>query len=489
MRKGVSLTLLFKIMDQSFWMDLTSLTVLAADFMWASLFYYALANPLAGWGRSCLFLALALFSTNFLSKALSFTKLKLWLQRFIFAVWMLFVLLISYQVLFFFPVKPTLLTLFTNPIQQLIQSQASANYYWHFVIVLLILWRAGSLNSRSLELFSANAGFQLGVLMFVVYGFAFGWPIYAQATFNFILFLFFSLIGMGASRLIGIGILRTGKENKISSAWPVWLLLAVFSIVVVSVLIGLLGNQILARAITTIFILLMAALAIFLFIIMYPIIWLIQQLVALARIIFNLNADTSTLFANLNERISDLGQTSSNSESVINFLKTIQPWVVGIIVLVLFSLIALSLSAFKRQKQKRLRMLSSDAERPVLKKPPKPDKGLGFFDRIRHNRRLLAAERIRRIYIRFMDLCASLKRPRPEATTPLEFFPIARDLLPGVEDELWLITESYNRIRYGELPEHENEVQEIETAWKNVRLAGVKLLRIMKKNARNSSTA
>ena len=86
--------------------------------------------------------------------------------------------------------------------------------------------------------------------------------------------------------------------------------------------------------------------------------------------------------------------------------------------------------------------------------------------------RLRAAARIRRIYADFMDLCAALGLEREDSQTPLEFLPQTLGLFPQSYQELALITESYQRVRYGEHPETHQEVQDVEQAWKQVSEAG-----------------
>ena len=97
--------------------------------------------------------------------------------------------------------------------------------------------------------------------------------------------------------------------------------------------------------------------------------------------------------------------------------------------------------------------------------------------RLTPGRRLLAAARVRRIYARLMDLCASLRRPRPPGLTPLEFLPKIGELLPGANDSLILVTEAYIKVRYGGYPETQEEVEAIEAAWKHIQAEGLKLKR------------
>ena len=87
-------------------------------------------------------------------------------------------------------------------------------------------------------------------------------------------------------------------------------------------------------------------------------------------------------------------------------------------------------------------------------------------------RKFLMAARIRRIYARLMDLSAKLGHPRPLSSTPLEFIPSLEKLLPDSKRELDVITQAYLRVRYGEFPETNQEVEIVETAWNHVRSHG-----------------
>ncbi len=102
--------------------------------------------------------------------------------------------------------------------------------------------------------------------------------------------------------------------------------------------------------------------------------------------------------------------------------------------------------------------------------------------RLNRRERIKAAARIRRIYAEFMELCENLELARAESQTPLEFLPLALRIFPQTSKELELITDSYQRVRYGELPETHQEVQEVEQAWKQVRELGD----LLKKQLNNS---
>ncbi len=80
-----------------------------------------------------------------------------------------------------------------------------------------------------------------------------------------------------------------------------------------------------------------------------------------------------------------------------------------------------------------------------------------------------AATRIRRIYAELIDQSARLGSPRPESFTPLEFLPLLIRQFPGSAADLELITHAYIRIRYGEMPEIPQQLEEVEIAWARVK--------------------
>ena len=86
--------------------------------------------------------------------------------------------------------------------------------------------------------------------------------------------------------------------------------------------------------------------------------------------------------------------------------------------------------------------------------------------------RMRAAARIRRIYADFMDLCEDVGLVRADSQTPHEFLPQTASLFSQTYAEIGLITESYQRVRYGEFPETHQEVLDVEQAWSQVREAG-----------------
>jgi hypothetical protein len=103
--------------------------------------------------------------------------------------------------------------------------------------------------------------------------------------------------------------------------------------------------------------------------------------------------------------------------------------------------------------------------------------GLKGLVRFQTDRRLWAAARIRRIYAKLMALCERLEAARPQAQTPNEYLPTLKMLFPMHYAEVELLTAAYVRVRYGELPEGEQELRGVEAAWKRVRAQGELVLK------------
>ncbi len=101
----------------------------------------------------------------------------------------------------------------------------------------------------------------------------------------------------------------------------------------------------------------------------------------------------------------------------------------------------------------------------------------GLADRLRPKQRRLAAARVRRIYAELLDLCNELGRPRSAGRTPLEFLPEMGEMFSAFGADLNMLTQAYLKVRYGELPETQAEVDDVEQAWQRLQEEGERLKR------------
>lgn len=68
-----------------------------------------------------------------------------------------------------------------------------------------------------------------------------------------------------------------------------------------------------------------------------------------------------------------------------------------------------------------------------------------------------------------MAFCEKLDTPRLPAFTPQEFLPQLISLFPDYSNEVTLLTDVYQRVRYGEIPESSEEMRQIIAAWNAVK--------------------
>ena len=95
-----------------------------------------------------------------------------------------------------------------------------------------------------------------------------------------------------------------------------------------------------------------------------------------------------------------------------------------------------------------------------------------FWKKFIHPRQMLAAARIRQIYAQLLDLCRRAGQKRPPAQTPLEFAVTIESLFPERKEEIILITQAYLKVRYGEFPENDQEVEQVVSAWNKIKSQG-----------------
>ncbi len=107
------------------------------------------------------------------------------------------------------------------------------------------------------------------------------------------------------------------------------------------------------------------------------------------------------------------------------------------------------------------------------------------IQQLRYGRRWLAAAKIRRIYIQLMKMCEDLGFPRTLSQTPHEFLPTLEHYMPTHIDDLVRITDAYVRTRYGEYPEHREDIVAFASAWRRIRDQGEMLRKSRRSGGRS----
>jgi hypothetical protein len=366
-----------------------------------------------------------------------------------------------------------------------------------FIVILTILisfWRGVTLAQEHIGPSSVMSHFWFGIVMFVVFVFLITLATGENAGEFFYLFLFSSLVGVSIARMTVVGMVRGGMENRFNRSWFLGILLASLIVVGLSSLFrGVFADQF--NWIGTIFLGLFGSLLILIWLIITPVfsflITILGNLFQNSQAILNLRAalqNLSNVMLTLWKKISDLIEQSGIRNLILRWSPTIKTIIlVSILLLVIVGIILWMAIKLWRDRERRL---VNDEEKENLKGGnilhSLLDMLINGWNRtissleqlidFKQRRRIRVAARIRQVYAELMDLCETLGQPRPNAITPLEFVPKLEHIFPQFCLEIGMITQAYLGVRYGLLPETQNDVADIEAAWKKLHTAGHELL-------------
>ncbi len=96
----------------------------------------------------------------------------------------------------------------------------------------------------------------------------------------------------------------------------------------------------------------------------------------------------------------------------------------------------------------------------------RPNFGQRMLQRLGFLTRWRTAASIRSIYQQMCQAAASVGYARSDTETPYEYLDTLAKVWPDDRPQSMLITEAYIRIRYGEIPETKDELEEIQEAWR-----------------------
>jgi hypothetical protein len=351
------------------------------------------------------------------------------------------------------------------------------------LLAVFLVWRSGIfLGNQGIGTHWVIRQFRIGILMLAVFMVATLLGDYQLPTYAVYLFLFSSLLAMGAARIATQNRLRGGVIGPFDINWLGGMVLAALIVVMFAAGVGilmegpvgqwiLLGVEIVIVAIVLVFV--------------GPFL--------LAPFLLGLIAGKILDIAPAEEIVDPIQNLEKSIDDIMEVVLEVEPaqfdttWlmsyikpVLAVIVLVMVTLTLIRTIKIVRRRRGRYQegfftyesMSLLDAMRAAWR-----ERGLKFRERLnaarlRYADRLKAAARIRRVYASLLDLSHDLGVERPVANTPLEFLPKLISIYPFYEDELRLITHAYIRVRYGQLPEHEDQVLVVEEAWERVKVFG-----------------
>ncbi len=367
------------------------------------------------------------------------------------------------------------------------------------VTVLLATWRGLAIAQSHIGPSTVMDHFWLGIVMYIIFIFVNTLVTGETPAQFFFLFLFASLLAMCTARLTVVGMLRGGNENKFNRLWLVGMVLAAVLVVSLSALLGnLVGSQF--GWFGSLLLEILGGIMVILWIVLSPVLSIIINIVTT---IFNSQAmkNLAQGLQNLDQVIQGFGRNILDmlgQNPIAQFFDrygSIVRTVIFIAIIVLLILGVVAWMAIRLWQDRMRRQLSGEQKSSLSAASLIQDLlallrhgfegalgSLASLTDFNRRQRMRAAARIRQVYAELMELCASLDHPRHDADTPLEFLPELVDLFPTLQLEAATITNAYNCIRYGQLPETLQDVQEVEIAWKKLRLAGKELSDAQKHN-------
>jgi hypothetical protein len=411
-------------------------------------------------------------------------------------------MIIGLQVLLYKAEWISLLDLLNRPIRSFADmGNLIPPEFWIMLFALFVSWRGIVYSDYHVGPVNALSGFRLGIIMFFLYGLALPFT-QGSPYLALYIFLFSSLMAMSSSRIAVLNQLRGGVNIRFSVPWIAGITTIILGIVTLSAALVWLARERLFSVFTAVF----SALIYVLALIFSPLMWLFLRFAfwlfeviridalftALRNILIRLQLLIQSLIAMVSQWVQFLKLDKVN-EIIVQLVgyKSVYLW--GILtVIVLIILLVLRRTVWKREGGEDLDSQSAKMDQNLLsylkaalrRSLEKLADNLDDLLRLRQARQYLAAARIRRIYARLLTLSAKLDLPRPAARTPLEFLPSLQALFPGLKGELSTITDAYLLVRYGELPESPEALQDVETAWHLVSAEGADQLRARRRAGR-----
>jgi hypothetical protein len=344
-----------------------------------------------------------------------------------------------------------------------------------FLLILFLWWRGLSLASRPVDIKDVGLRLRVSSLLIlplvVAITSASGTPMFA-----FVLFYFFvSLVAVSLTRAEEIALDSTGHSFPLRARWLGAISLTSLALVSAAALLALAisgqGLDQLVRWTAPVWVglrffttTLVSTVAYLAFYLLSPLFWLAERLFGWLRLLELLPPPAGETEEPPIDRDALLQQLWTGPEQPFLWANRI---VVALSIAALLFLAYIAVSRFMSNR----RMALQSEEQPVTEQVGGRSPGLGqrLRNRLSFWQQWRAATSVRRIYREMTALATAYGFPRAAAQTPHEYRHTLAELWPDGRAESDLITQAYVRVRYGELPESDEELVELRRAWEHLR--------------------
>jgi hypothetical protein len=470
-----------------YWREMAIISLMVMELSWVVPWYRSLtpATYAATIWRVFFVLLGIILLANLSTRLMNFLNLKLNIRRAVTMVLLVLSIFIGLQLLLYETEPLQFDALFNRPFRAFSDVRGLIpDEFLVIVVVLVVYWRGLSLASKYIDPMTVRSNFYLGLGMFVAYILVN--TLITGETPGPMLYTFFvaSLLAMGAARIFTITQLRGGARNPFDLRWFLGILVTTLVIVGLAGLIAWFASD-RTSIIGGIGGLAMGIFGVILLVLITPLIFIIERLAAslpqasgAAQSLIDILEDLRNTFGGIANNLFSF----FNIPSLLNWVQMLKPillwgFVIAISLAIIFSISRWLINERRSELDEREGIIERGDVLGLLRRAIQDrldalGQSLRGRTRLRPGQRWLAAAKIRRIYARMMDLAVKLGVPRPPASTPLEFQPVLEDMLPDGKYDVQLITAAYLRVRYGEIPETNEEINQVESAWENVRTLG-----------------
>jgi hypothetical protein len=458
------------VFRQDLWTELSSISLFLGEITWASVMFCTFFNRPLEYLRIAGWLALFGFVTYFGERILTYLTSKRWLIMLLNGAWIATSLLLFTQFVVYTNSSLDIWQMLIDPLLNLNRQPVLQSQLWQMLVLVLLLRRGFTLASSNANAWRAVRSFQVGMLMFFFFGFTTTWENFAANLLPFLFYLLFAITALTTSRLATLSSQPGYKFSGFTKSWFTWILVLTVALIVVGSGIGWITG-VGYVAITEWLLRVAYGLGISVVVLLFsPLIALIGLLLPwLNKMLASISGKQFGL--EQLEFIQSLNNPDPVKAAQVNDIMN-QIITISLITALVITIVIIIISARRRTNLNRKVSVDNQVSRSAKPKKPRfigftPD---FFRTRLDQARRWLASARIRRIYQELMDYCTKLDNPRLPAFTPHEFLPELVKLFPEHESEVTLLTDIYQRVRYGEIPETLEELENILHAWERVKI-------------------
>ncbi len=350
-----------------------------------------------------------------------------------------------------------------------------------FLFVLLAWWRGLRLAQLTPDVYRVGFRLRLGVLLLAPLAFILHASGYLWGATPFVLLYF--LAGLSAVSLIRAEQIEREQSGFAASLTPGWVLTIFITILFIVMTAGLFAAVVSGEAaaviggyLSPLWVAILATMAISLSTLIYllsPVLYLfsflVNQLAILLERLFVAAGFEETGLPVDTSAAEEVGDFLSEGEPLLGF--TLPPYtnqiVAAAVMLALAALVTYFLSRYFRQPS-----IASPSGLDASGSTNVDGSGAPFSERLLRRLGLArywrTAASIRRIYGAMCLKAETAGYPRGPAETPYEYLDTLATLWPDNLSDVTLITDAYIRVRYGEIPETEEELQALRSAWQEL---------------------